>query len=184
MSKITDYTALTNVQSDDLLVCVDVHDSTQSPQGTTKKMTFSQLAGAELFKYYNTSSGTVANNAVITGLSYEVTANSLNAGSSFQVTLISAGATPFSNNADFYLDTTAGTKGTSIVLGSGHTLTYVLATFVCVTAGSSGTIVVNNSQSGAATLTVDTTANFYLELFNSYGANHTFTDYAMIATSI
>ena len=45
MSKITQYTAITSVQSDDLLAVVDVHDTSMAPSGTTKKMTVSQLLG-------------------------------------------------------------------------------------------------------------------------------------------
>lgn len=43
MSKISAYSAIASVQSDDLLVVVDVHDTTMAPSGTTKKMTLSQL---------------------------------------------------------------------------------------------------------------------------------------------
>jgi hypothetical protein len=43
MSKISAYTAIASVQSDDLLPVVDVHDTSMAPTGTTKKMTLSQL---------------------------------------------------------------------------------------------------------------------------------------------
>lgn len=43
MSKISGYSAIVSVQSDDLLVVVDVHDTSMAPTGTTKKMTLSQL---------------------------------------------------------------------------------------------------------------------------------------------
>lgn len=43
MSKISGYSAIASVQTDDLLVVVDVHDPTMAPTGTTKKMTLSQL---------------------------------------------------------------------------------------------------------------------------------------------
>jgi hypothetical protein len=43
MPEITAYTAISSVESDDLLVVVDVHDTSMSPAGTTKKMTLSQL---------------------------------------------------------------------------------------------------------------------------------------------
>lgn len=44
MSKISEYAAIGSVQSDDLLVVVDTHDTSMAPSGTTKKMTVSQLA--------------------------------------------------------------------------------------------------------------------------------------------
>jgi len=45
MSKISAYTAITSVQSNDLLPVVDVHDTTMAASGTTKKMTLNQLPG-------------------------------------------------------------------------------------------------------------------------------------------
>lgn len=48
MSKITDYAAITSVQSDDLLVVVDVHDTSMAATGTDKKMQISQLPGSAL----------------------------------------------------------------------------------------------------------------------------------------
>lgn len=43
MSKISAYAAITDVEDDDLLVVVDVHDTTMAESGTTKKMTLAQL---------------------------------------------------------------------------------------------------------------------------------------------
>src|SRR6266478_945222 len=43
MSKITQYNAITSVQQDDLLVVVDIHDTTMAVTGTTKKMAISQI---------------------------------------------------------------------------------------------------------------------------------------------
>ena len=48
MPEITSYTALSSVESDDVLVVVDVHDTSMSAQGTTKKMTLSQVPVAGL----------------------------------------------------------------------------------------------------------------------------------------
>jgi hypothetical protein len=45
MSKITDpaYPAITSAQSDDLLMVVDVHNATESPQGTTSRISVGNL---------------------------------------------------------------------------------------------------------------------------------------------
>jgi hypothetical protein len=43
LSKISAYAAITSVQPDDLLVVVDVHDTSMAPAGTDKKMTLSQV---------------------------------------------------------------------------------------------------------------------------------------------
>lgn len=43
MGKITSYTALTATQPDDLLVIVDVHDTSMAPTGTDKKITVASL---------------------------------------------------------------------------------------------------------------------------------------------
>jgi Pectate lyase superfamily protein len=44
VSKISSYNAITSVQSNDLLVVVDVNDTSMASTGTTKKMTLAQLA--------------------------------------------------------------------------------------------------------------------------------------------
>jgi hypothetical protein len=46
MARITDYTALTTTQPDDLLPIVDVHDFTQAGTGSTKKITVANLVAA------------------------------------------------------------------------------------------------------------------------------------------
>jgi hypothetical protein len=43
MSKLSAYEAITNVESNDLLVVVDVNDTTMAASGTTKRMTLAQL---------------------------------------------------------------------------------------------------------------------------------------------
>lgn len=48
MSKITAYTALTSAQSDDLLVVVDVHDTSMAPTGTDKNITLANAVKATL----------------------------------------------------------------------------------------------------------------------------------------
>lgn len=46
--QISDFTALSTASANDLLVVVDVSDTTDSPQGTTKKITLADLASAVL----------------------------------------------------------------------------------------------------------------------------------------
>lgn len=55
MSKITQYTQITSVRPNDLLVVVDVNDTTMAPSGTTKNMTFSQVPGN--VPYFTNKSG-------------------------------------------------------------------------------------------------------------------------------
>jgi hypothetical protein len=43
MSKISQYTTIGSIQSDDQLVVVDVHDTSMASSGTTKKLLLSQL---------------------------------------------------------------------------------------------------------------------------------------------
>jgi lysophospholipase L1-like esterase len=43
MGKFESYTAITNIQNDDLLLVDDLHDTTMSASGTTKRMTVQQL---------------------------------------------------------------------------------------------------------------------------------------------
>ena len=45
MAEITAYTSLASPQADDVLVIVDVHDTSMSPAGTTKKTTAAALLG-------------------------------------------------------------------------------------------------------------------------------------------
>lgn len=58
MSKISQYTAITSVKPDDLLVVVDVHDTTMAPSGTTKNMTLAQLAPAPVTAVASASGAT------------------------------------------------------------------------------------------------------------------------------
>lgn len=59
MSKVTDYTELTTVAPDDLLMVVDVHDSTMSAQGTTKKIKVSNAIGSSLTNPMTTAGDTI-----------------------------------------------------------------------------------------------------------------------------
>ena len=49
--KITDYAALPAVHADDLLVVVDVHDTSMAATGTTKNMTVAQLPGSHPWQF-------------------------------------------------------------------------------------------------------------------------------------
>jgi hypothetical protein len=50
MSRITDYASVAQVQADDVLVVVDVHDTSMSPAGTTKQATAGQLLAGLTWK--------------------------------------------------------------------------------------------------------------------------------------
>ena len=58
MSKISQYAAIGSVQTDDLLVVVDVHDTSMAPTGTDKKMTLAQLPFARLLTPTAVKTGT------------------------------------------------------------------------------------------------------------------------------
>lgn len=64
MSKISAYTALTSVATDDVLPIVDVHDLTMASTGTTKKITVGNLNAVTGLQYL-TGGGTI-NTATIT----------------------------------------------------------------------------------------------------------------------
>ena len=70
MPKISAYTAITDVESNDLLVVVDVNDTTMAPAGTTKKMTVGQLIGPVTFTFGSSggapSAGTYTAGAIAT----------------------------------------------------------------------------------------------------------------------
>ena len=54
MPKISAYNDISNVENNDLLVVVDVNDTSMAPTGTTKKMTLSQLLGQTAFTFGST----------------------------------------------------------------------------------------------------------------------------------
>lgn len=189
MSKISDYSAFTTIDTaNDLLVGVDVSDTSMAASGTTKKLTPSQLGGAELFKYQNTSSGAIATGSVITGLSYKLPAGTLVVGYSFRLVLLDSTASAVNANLD--LDTTQGTAGTVVVTSifAGGGSQYNSIDFICLATGSSGTLFLGGVGGttaaiiGPSTVTVNTTVDNWLEVINA-GASNTWTNYAMIVTA-
>ena len=150
---------------------------------------------SELFKFYSASVASIANGHIITGCSYEITANSMVAGSSFRLVVGSSST----DEAGLYADTTAGTEGTSIcTMGTtGYIGPIAILDFVCITGGSSGVLAVNGFVSAdisisslhnelgrvaSAVLSVNLTNNLFIELFNVSGSTATFDDVYMIAT--
>jgi hypothetical protein len=76
VSKIISYASLGAPQPDDVLVIVDVHDTTMSAQGTTKQATVSAVAGAPVPVTVNASaSGTVNLDPLAQELSVTMTGN-------------------------------------------------------------------------------------------------------------
>ena len=67
MAKITSYAAITAPQSNDLLITVDVNDTSMASTGTDKKMTLGQLNGFTAPYMFNPLSyGAVGNGQIIT----------------------------------------------------------------------------------------------------------------------
>ena len=58
--KITDLTPLATAASDDLLYIVDVSDTTESPQGTSKSIEVGDLRGYKVYSALLTQTGTAA----------------------------------------------------------------------------------------------------------------------------
>ena len=132
---------------------------------------------SELFKFHTTASNNIGNNVLIPGLSYEIAANSLAAGTSFRVSLaIGAG-----NATEIYLDTVSGTEGT--VIGGGTMTAPVGNVYdvICLSTGAGGLLLVSDIFNGnAQVVSVNTTVNNYIEAFNVSGGSAAFQNYAMV----
>jgi len=63
MAKLTDKSALTSPANDDLLYIVDVSDTTDSAQGTSKKIEVQNLVGSTIPQSYLDTDGTLAANS-------------------------------------------------------------------------------------------------------------------------
>ena len=88
MARITDYAAITAPQPDDVLLAVDIHDTSMDPSGTTKKMLLNRVLTAALIGPANGSDDTsyiqglltaarTAGGGIVTGLpgqSYKLSA--------------------------------------------------------------------------------------------------------------
>ena len=73
---ISGLSAITSVQTDDLLVIVDVHDTSMAPAGTDKKITLSQVTGAPApVTTISSASGTVNLDPVAQVLNVTMTAD-------------------------------------------------------------------------------------------------------------
>jgi hypothetical protein len=132
----------------------------------------------------NATTGSIAKPGVITGMSWELLANSLTAGEAFHL-LIAANSGTI-NQSSLYLDTVAGTEGTLITELTPSNPPYAYEVdFVCLATGASGVLMLVNPAAGSAsTLTINTTVNNFLEVFNTGTGAGTYTQYAMIAYSL
>lgn len=100
MSRITDYTELTSPGATDVLPIVDVSDPTQSPDGTTKKITIDNLiAGQTLVLSVNNQTGDVTLDATAVGAD---PAGSAATAQSAAETYAAAQATAAQNAAESY----------------------------------------------------------------------------------
>jgi hypothetical protein len=136
----------------------------------------------EVFKYSTNSTNSTPNNTVITGCSWEILANSLAVGTSFH--LVFGSATGTGSAADLYLDTTAGTEGTILITAGGPPFSFT-CDITCLATGSAGVLLISTPYNQSALkVTINTTVNNFIELFNGSGSTLTFGQYAMIATQI
>ena len=96
--KITDLTPLATAASDDLLYIVDVSDTTESPEGTSKSIEVGNIASIESGTWIPTTTTDYANCTVLNAI-YTRTNNSVNFVIKFQLLNTSAidfGTTTFS----------------------------------------------------------------------------------------
>lgn len=147
MAKITAYNPITNVESNDLLLVVDVNDTSMAPTGTDKKMTLSQLDGNTQpwqFNVMSSAYGAVGNGKVI----LDATVSS---GSLTTLTSASAGFTSADTGKHIILSQAGGNSVTPLAA----TITYVNSTTVTLsTAVASGGV----TAVGAVYGTDDTSA--------------------------
>ena len=126
--KITDYAALTAIQSDDLLVVVDVHDTSMAATGTTKNMTVAQLPGSHPWQFTPESYGAVGDGqlvgdaAMTTGTAILTLASALFAAGDVGKNIVVNGALG-SSNPPLYSTIITFTNSTTIVLAANATNT-------------------------------------------------------------
>lgn len=115
MPEIPEYPAITDVEPGDLLVVVDVSDTSESPEGTTKRITLSQLPGG--------GSGTVTEvsgspgNGFTVGVTSETTTPVIEVGTSVTGLLMGDGTAVSAAAAG--TDYAPATSGSAILKGSG-----------------------------------------------------------------
>jgi len=138
VSKISAYAAITSVHDDDLLVVVDVHDTSMAATGTDKKMTLAQLPAPVIVNagsYGTDPSGAADSTTAIQ--------NALNAASSGDVVYLSAGTYKTTASLVFNSDGItlrgAGMGATVIKPASGATFD-VISTPIPGSAGLAGFI--------------------------------------------
>lgn len=141
MAKISAYSAITNVQPNDLLVAVDVHDTTEAPTGTTKNMTLSQLGSFQPWQFLPESYGAAGNGKIIGD-------GVINGTTTF--TSASAGFTSADTGKHIMINGGQGTTSPPLIT----TITFVNSTTVTLGTGASA------SASGVSAIygTDDTTA--------------------------
>jgi hypothetical protein len=133
---------------------------------------------SELFKFHTTASNNIGNNALVTGMSYEIPANSLASGTSFRIMIAAATA---SNTTDLYLDTVSGTQGSKIDGGSLASPLGNIYDVICLATGAAGSLLIADIFSGSSHLaTINTTVNNYIEVFNTSGGSVAYQNYAMV----
>ena len=156
VTTILGLTALTTVQSDDVVPVVDVHDTTQSPSGSTKKITVANLFAPYLPLSGGTLtgglSGTTLSLSSTLGVSGASTLAALSATSgSFSTTLSVTGASTIAS-----LSATSGTFSTTLNVTGATTLTSVNSTNLTTSAGMAAgtylTVGTTLTVTGATTL--------------------------------
>jgi hypothetical protein len=133
---------------------------------------------SNLFRFTSASVGPIANNTLITGMSYEILANTLVAGNTFRVTLICDTA----SNIGLYLDTVQGTQGTQLQAGGAGVVTYITLDISVISTGAGGVLIIGGPSLGPGVISqaINTTVNNWLEVFNISGGAVTFLKESMI----
>lgn len=125
----------------------------------------------------NGTTASIAQNALITGMSWELLAGALSAGTAFRISFGVIGGTITS--VGLYKDTVSGTQGTGIYTTIGGGPTSSIFDVVCLASGSSGVLMVTQPAAAQAVqIAVNTTVNNFLEFFNT-GAAGTFSQFQM-----
>jgi hypothetical protein len=158
VAKISAYSALTNVQPDDLLVVVDVNDTSMAPTGTTKNMTLSQLAPLQPWQFLPESYGAVGNGKVIS----DVVLNSTTT-----MTSATAAFTPADTGKTIMINGAIGSTNIPLVT----TITYSSATQVTLgttaTVSGSGFVAVYGTDDTSAMASCAAAGKTYATTFSS-----------------
>jgi hypothetical protein len=137
---------------------------------------------SQAFQFIN--AGTTASipvGSIVTGLSFELLANSLAAGTSYDIYFGMEGTT--FTSMGLYLDSVQGTEGTQMAGANPPNSSSLYEYYIiCLSTGTTGKLML--ACAGIASVfTINTTVNNWIEVFNNGSAAGTATEYFMTAVS-